>query len=76
MNIAKSLGTPFPQNTSGQLLLRVEGLQASNFINPNKAGLFEGSFFWEGGDQIDPPLTFPKELIKKSEKFRKIDENS
>ena len=69
MNIAKSLGTPFPQNTSGQLLLRVEGLQASNFINPNKAGLFEGSFFWEGGDQIDPPLDIPKRTYKKVRKI-------
>ena len=29
--------------------------QPWNFINPNKAGLFEGSFFWRMGGQIDPP---------------------
>ena len=28
--------------------------QNKYFINPNKAGLFEGSFFW-GGGQFDPP---------------------
>ena len=27
----------------------------ANF-NPNKAGLFEGNFSWEGGDQFDHPL--------------------
>ena len=32
-------------------------------INPNKAGLFEGSFSWEGV-QFDPPLIFQEELIQ------------
>ena len=33
-------------------------------INPNKAGLFEGSFFLGArGRSIWPPFTFPKELI-------------
>ena len=35
-------------------------------INPNKAGLFEGTFS-SGGSQLDPlpplPLTFQEELI-------------
>ena len=25
-------------------------------INPNKAGHFEGRFFWGGGGQFDPPI--------------------
>ena len=29
-------------------------------FNPNKAGPFEGSFFW--GGQIDPPSYFKKNL--------------
>ena len=33
-----------------------------HFFNPNKAGLFEGSFFWAGGSQFDPPSHFKKNL--------------
>ena len=33
-------------------------------INPNKAGLFEGSFFLGGGRQFDPsPFILQEELI-------------
>ena len=38
-------------------------------INPNKAGIFEGSFFWGGvgwGRQSDPPPPFPSSLLKKN----------
>ena len=39
-------------------------LSFENSFNPNKAGLFEGSFFWEGGGgQFDPPFIFLEELI-------------
>ena len=31
-------------------------------INPNKAGLFKGSFFW-GGGEFDPSFIFQEELI-------------
>ena len=31
-----------------------------SLLNPNKAGLFEGSFFW--GGQFDPPSYFQKNL--------------
>ena len=31
------------------------------YLNPNKAGLFEGNFSW-GGDQLDPPFIFQEEL--------------
>ena len=31
-------------------------------FNPNKAGLFEGSFSW-GWGQFDPPFIFQEELI-------------
>ena len=35
-------------------------------LNPNKAGLFEGTFLWgwggEGG-QFDPPFIFQEEVI-------------
>ena len=39
-----------------------------NELNPNKAGLFEGSFFWGGGGgQFDtpppPPVIFQEDLI-------------
>ena len=33
------------------------------YLNPNKAGLFEGSFSWGGGGQLDPPFIFQEELI-------------
>ena len=33
------------------------------YFNPNKAGLFEGSFSWGEGDQFDPSFIFQKELI-------------
>ena len=36
-------------------------LTGQYIINPNKAGLFEGSFFW--GGQFDPPFIFQEELI-------------
>ena len=29
------------------------------YVNPNKAGFFEGSFFWgRGGAQFDPPYLY------------------
>ena len=33
-----------------------------NGFNPNKAGLFEGSFSW-GWGQFDPPFIFQEDLI-------------
>ena len=33
------------------------------YLNPNKAGLFEGSFFCDGGSN-DPSLIFQEELIQ------------
>ena len=36
----------------------------NDIFNPNKAGLFEGSFFWGGvGGQFTPPFIFQEELI-------------
>ena len=33
-------------------------------FNPSKAGIFESSFFWEGGVNLIPPLfIFQEELI-------------
>ena len=32
-------------------------------VNPNKAGLFEGSFFWGGVNLLPPPFIFPEEFI-------------
>ena len=38
--------------------------QKTNFsINPNKAGLFEGSLSWGGSCQSDPPVIFQEERI-------------
>ena len=34
-----------------------------SFLNPKKAGLFEGSFSW-GEGQFDPPFIFQEELIE------------
>ena len=42
---------------------RVKG-DDDSAIDPNRAGLFEGSFSWgRGGGQIDPPFIFQEELI-------------
>ena len=35
--------------------------ELANIINPNKVGLFESSFFWEGSQF--PPFIFHEELI-------------
>ena len=41
----------------------------SNYLNPNKAGLFGGSFFFRGGveggggGQFNPPFIFQEELV-------------
>ena len=33
---------------------------AVRYINPNKTGLSDGSFFWGGGGHFDPPSYFKK----------------
>ena len=44
------------------ILMMSAKLATLSFVNPNKAGIFEGSLFW-GGGQFDPPFLFQEELI-------------
>ena len=58
---------PFTTSFIGKYYLVNPGLvtNLTGFFtfNPNKAGLFEGSFFWGGGCQFDPFFIFQEELI-------------
>ena len=38
--------------------IRIQGL-GLDMLNPNKAGLFEGRFFWEFGVKSPPPTPLP-----------------
>ena len=61
--------TPLYKNMYGGWRLLVNVLQLNRIfrkghinVSLNKAGLFEGSFLW-GGGQFDPPFIFQEELI-------------
>ena len=57
-----------PVLNQGKLIIRV-----GQAFNPNKAGLFEGSFFW--GGQFDPSFIFKDELKQYQYNFTHLLDN-
>ena len=49
-------------------------LKTSGLLIPNKAGLFDGSFFW-GGAQFDHPFIFQEKLIEYQYNFTQLLKN-
>ena len=58
--LLRQKSTSISQSQSKYLFLQHRHESNSNLLNPNKAGLFEGSIFW--GDQFDPYSYFKKNL--------------
>ena len=64
--ITSKNSTSISQSQSQYLFLQHRHESNSNLLNPNKAGLFEGSFFGGdagGGHHFNPPFIFQEELI-------------
>ena len=58
----KNISSDFPKCLSSNGSAFTNQVEISNIFNPNKAGLFEGSFSWGKGQFDPPPSHFEKNL--------------